>query len=126
MASVRAVILFQGKILFLQRSAQVSRPGQWCLPGGRIEEGESPEAAILRETLEEAGLEIEIQMPLKQVESCTYFLCRLKDPLAVVELALDECQDFLWIRPQHIRQVGYLMDYRTILPLLRSLKSRQS
>lgn len=32
----------------------------WTTPGGRVEEGESPVAALKRETLEESGYEIEV------------------------------------------------------------------
>lgn len=34
--------------------------GQWCLPGGRMEAGESAKEACARETYEETGLEIEV------------------------------------------------------------------
>ena len=33
-------------------------PGCWTLPGGRVEEGESPELAIVREVKEELGLDL--------------------------------------------------------------------
>ncbi len=36
-----------------------SHGGQWALPGGRLDEGESPEAAALRELSEEVGLELD-------------------------------------------------------------------
>ncbi len=36
-----------------------SHAGQWALPGGRLDPGETPEDAALRETAEEVGVEIE-------------------------------------------------------------------
>lgn len=44
-----------GRVLFLKRGAGGDNPGQWCFPGGRIEEGESALDAAVRETQEEAG-----------------------------------------------------------------------
>ena len=44
------------KILLTKRSDN----GQWCLPSGRIEPGESVSEACQREVLEETGLEVEI------------------------------------------------------------------
>jgi 8-oxo-dGTP pyrophosphatase MutT (NUDIX family) len=46
--------------LLLTRRAPGLRhhPGQWALPGGRIEHGETPEAAALRELAEEVGLRL--------------------------------------------------------------------
>ena len=45
----------QGRILLVQRSVDPQK-GMWCLPGGFIELGESPESAALRELYEETGL----------------------------------------------------------------------
>ncbi len=43
------------QVLLVQRSVD-PRKGEWCLPGGFIEIGESPEAGALRELAEETGL----------------------------------------------------------------------
>lgn len=44
-------------LLLTRRSAALANhAGQWALPGGRIDDGESPEAAALRELQEEVGL----------------------------------------------------------------------
>ncbi len=45
-----------GEILLLKRADNAGDyPGHWCFPGGRIEEGETPEQAARRESLEEIG-----------------------------------------------------------------------
>tara|TARA_B100000029_G_scaffold241014_1_gene238207 strand:- start:948 stop:2738 length:1791 start_codon:yes stop_codon:yes gene_type:complete len=56
-----ALIMEGDKVLLLRRSAkETSRHGMWELPGGKLEEGESPEEAALNETKEESGLEVTI------------------------------------------------------------------
>ncbi|MFB3889429.1 MAG: NUDIX hydrolase [Candidatus Bathyarchaeia archaeon] len=52
---VGAIILKQGKILLEKRGNEPAK-GQWTIPGGVVEVGESLEDAVLRETLEETGL----------------------------------------------------------------------
>ena len=56
---VGAIILKVGKILLEKRANQPAR-GQWTIPGGAMEVGESLEGAVLRETEEETGLKGEI------------------------------------------------------------------
>ena len=46
-------------LLMEVRSLLVKQPGEVCFPGGRIEKGETPEAAAVRETCEELGLDPE-------------------------------------------------------------------
>lgn len=45
----------EGNILLLKRGAGGDHVGEWCLPGGHIEEGETPQQAAKREALEELG-----------------------------------------------------------------------
>ena len=43
-------------VLLEKRAAHISQPGEICFPGGRIDAGESPQAAALRECNEEIGI----------------------------------------------------------------------
>lgn len=57
---VGAVVTNDGKILSTQRSESMSLPGMWEFPGGKIEPGESPRAALVREMQEELLCTVEI------------------------------------------------------------------
>jgi len=52
-----ALIDTDGRILMSQRPMGKSHAGLWEFPGGKIEEGERPEQAIVRELREELGIE---------------------------------------------------------------------
>jgi 8-oxo-dGTP diphosphatase len=53
---VAALIVEQGKILVCQRTRHQTMPLKWEFPGGKIEEGEQPRAALRRELEEELGI----------------------------------------------------------------------
>lgn len=48
----------EGKVLYLLRNAEKPQGNTWCLPGGKLEKGESPREAVIREVKEETGLEL--------------------------------------------------------------------
>lgn len=66
---VGAVIEQEGKILCAQRGAKQSLALKWEFPGGKIEEGETPQEALQREIQEEMHCEIEIG---DHIEDTTY------------------------------------------------------
>jgi len=53
-----AIIVFDGKLLLLQRDNThgIRDPECWQLPGGGVEEGETPDEAVRRELVEEIGI----------------------------------------------------------------------
>lgn len=57
---VGAVVVDGGKILAAQRSEKMSLPGMWEFPGGKIEPGETPRVALVREMQEELLCSVEI------------------------------------------------------------------
>ena len=61
---VAAVALFDadGRVLIAQRPEGKSMAGLWEFPGGKVEDGETPEAALIRELKEELAVDT--------VESC--------------------------------------------------------
>ena len=56
---VGAVVLADGKVVLVKRGHE-PLAGEWSLPGGAVEVGETLEAACAREVLEETGLAVEV------------------------------------------------------------------
>ena len=76
--AVVAVIEHRGKVLIQQRPDTGLLAGLWEFPGGKIEPGETPQAALVREVLEETGFRLVIRRPLGNVtHSYTQFRVKL-------------------------------------------------
>jgi 8-oxo-dGTP diphosphatase len=56
---VGAVIVDDGKVVLIKRKYEPLK-GQWSLPGGMVETGETLETALAREMLEETGLHVDV------------------------------------------------------------------
>ena len=57
---VAGILEESGRFLLGQRTRTQSFPLQWEFPGGKVEPGETPEAALRREFLEEIGVEVTV------------------------------------------------------------------
>ncbi|MAZ20129.1 (deoxy)nucleoside triphosphate pyrophosphohydrolase [Roseovarius sp.] len=57
LVSAVALIDIDGRVLLAQRPEGKSLAGMWEFPGGKVEPGETPEVALIRELHEELGIE---------------------------------------------------------------------
>ena len=82
---VGAVVVADGGVLCVQRGPRGSLAGKWEFPGGKIEPGESPQAALEREIREElmCGIEVGEEITTTSYEydfgivNLTTFYCQL-------------------------------------------------
>lgn len=66
-AGVGAVVFHQGNVLLVRRGREPLK-GQWSLPGGAVELGETLEEAIFREVWEETGISVAAMSLLTAVD----------------------------------------------------------
>ena len=57
---VGAAIVRDGRVLAARRTTPASAAGRWEFPGGKVEPGETPDAALVREVAEELGCTIAV------------------------------------------------------------------
>jgi 8-oxo-dGTP diphosphatase len=57
---VGAAIVRDGRVLAARRTSPPEAAGRWEFPGGKVEPGETPEAALVREIVEELGCTVEV------------------------------------------------------------------
>jgi ADP-ribose pyrophosphatase YjhB (NUDIX family) len=67
-ACAGAVIVDEHGLFLLIRRGQEPSAGTWSIPGGRVEPGETPAAAAVREAREETGLHVDVQRWVGRVE----------------------------------------------------------
>ncbi|HEY8251052.1 MAG TPA: 8-oxo-dGTP diphosphatase MutT [Burkholderiales bacterium] len=95
----------KGAVLIAKRPPGRPLAGLWEFPGGKIEPGEEPEEALIRELHEELGIEIE-KRALTPLTFASYaypdfhllmpvYLCRRWRG----EVAAHEGQELLWVKP---------------------------
>ena len=65
---VAAIIQRDGRILIGQRKDLGHHPLKWEFPGGKVEPGETPDAALIRELQEELGIHARIDRELMRYE----------------------------------------------------------
>jgi len=125
LVSAVALIDVEGRILLAQRPEGKSMAGLWEFPGGKVEPGETPEAALVRELHEELGIEtwdsclapltfashsypgFHLLMPL--------FACRKWDGIPQSQ----EGQALAWVRARDLRDYPMPPADEPLIPILR-------
>lgn len=64
---VGAVVIDEGRVLLVRRATE-PQAGQWSVPGGRVELGETLTAAVARELHEETGVEVDVGPPVEVLD----------------------------------------------------------
>ncbi|QND73440.1 (deoxy)nucleoside triphosphate pyrophosphohydrolase [Tardiphaga robiniae] len=104
-----ALIDPDGRVLIAQRPEGKALAGLWEFPGGKLEPGERPEAALIRELEEELGITVkEACLAPLTFASHAYedfhllmplYICRRWEGLAISK----EGQKLAWVRPNKLR-----------------------
>lgn len=101
-----AIIERDGFVLAAQRSATMSLPLKWEFPGGKIDAGETPQACLKRELIEELGIRINIVRPLSTsthtYQSFTVTLYPYVCSIESGELVLHEHAAVKWCKPEKL------------------------
>lgn len=120
---VAAIIGSDGRLLIARRPDHLHQGGLWELPGGKVEEGEVPTAALLRELQEEVGIEPTRYRPFIQLPF-SYTDRTLVLEVWLVEQFLGhptgrEGQQLAWVEPQHLAHYAFPPANRGIIRALQ-------
>lgn len=115
-----AIVERDGFFLIGPRPAGVALAGLWEFPGGKIEAGETPDAAAVRECREETGLVVApiLEYQLHEEEyahgrvKLHFISCRTEDPETIPR------DPFRWVRREELKNYQFPAGNRGVLELL--------
>ena len=107
-----------GEILLLQEGKEGIR-GNWDLPGGSLDKGESITGCAVRELEEEAGLEGQVEGIIAVVreinsddQDVLVFAFELSYKQTDIEVDGEEILDYRWVKPQRALNMSLRLDNR--------------
>ena len=111
--NVVAAVIREGDRIFATAKGYGKYKGKWEFPGGKIEPGEMPQEALVREIKEELDVEIEVGELIDTIEydypefhlSMQCFLCTLRKGSRI---RLNEAMEARWLTPETIGSVDWL------------------
>ena len=120
-----AVLIDRGKVLLTRRLDGQHLEGMWEFPGGKLEPGESPEDAVVRECAEECGIDVEVidildvthhRYPEKDV-LLLFYRCRL----VAGEVQHLQVADHAWVAPSELGDFALPPADERVVHRIRSL-----
>ncbi len=123
---VGAAVVRRGAVLAARRTTPPEAAGRWELPGGKVEPGEAPEVAVVRELDEELGCTVAVtgwlegRVPIRRGLVLTVALARLVDG----EPEPVEHDEVRWLTAGELDEVDWLEPDRPFLPALGALLGR--
>ncbi len=120
---VAAIIISDHKVFVTQRGYGEYKDG-WEFPGGKVEPGETPEEALVREIGEEFDTVISVGQQFDTIEydypkfhlSMDCFICTVKSG----ELLLKEAEDARWLTKDTLDSMDWLPADRLLMPKLKN------
>ena len=127
---VVAAIIRKGNKVFATQRGYGDWKDWWEWTGGKMEDGETPEEALLREIREELSTDVSIDRFLQTVEwdypafhlTMHCFICSLQGG----SLHLNEHEAARWLRAEDLRSVRWLPADDGLLPLIEEELTRPS
>lgn len=116
-----------GRVLLAKRPEGRKMSGLWEFPGGKVEEGELPEQALIRELKEELDIDtVESCLAPMTFASHTYDDFHLLMPLFVCrkwegEIQPQEGQELAWVRPNRLNTFPMPPADEPLVALIRDL-----
>ncbi len=122
-----ALVDVDGRVLIARRPEGKPMAGLWEFPGGKVDDGESPEAALIRELGEELGIDVAASClaPLT-FASHAYETFHLLMPLYVCRVwdgavTPREGQELAWVRPNRLKDYPMPPADVPLIAMLRDL-----
>src|SRR5690242_5826203 len=121
---VGAAVVEHGRLLAARRTTPAAAAGRWELPGGKVDPGESPGEALVREIREELGCTVVVdhwldgEQPIGTAYALRVAVCRLGDGIPGPGDDHDELRRLV---PEQLDDVDWLEPDRPFLPALRAL-----
>ena len=123
---VAAVICENGRYLITQRNPWAVFPLYWEFPGGKVEQDESDEEALVREIREELAAEIEVLELLERRVHCyedfsvdfRAYICRFVEGSRPRPVGV---HDIKWVRPEEFRDYQFPPADESAIALLAGL-----